>query len=43
MQPNLVPGVGHHLHLFGEGLDRVPGDEPGGLDAVAVEQLEQAW
>ena len=42
MQPDLVAGIGHHLHLLGEGLDRVAGDEPGGAQAVVVEHLEQA-
>jgi peptidoglycan-N-acetylglucosamine deacetylase len=37
-----VPGVDHHLRLLGEGLDRVPGDEPRRLQAVLVEQLQEA-
>jgi hypothetical protein len=37
-----VAGVGDRLHLLGEGLDRVRRDEPGGLDAEALEQAQQA-
>src|SRR5687768_5550367 len=40
VKTDLMPGISHHLHLPGKGLDRVAGDEPGGADAVFVEQLE---
>ena len=36
------PAVDDHLRLLGERLDRVAGDEPGRLEPVLVEQLEQA-
>ena len=39
---DLVPGRGDSLHLLGEGLDRVAGDESGRLDAEALKQLQQA-
>ena len=42
MDPDLVAGIGHRLHLVRKGLDRVAGDEPRGFDAPAAEQLEQA-
>jgi len=42
VQPNLVPGVGDHSALFGESLERVAGDEPGGLDVVPLEHLEKS-
>src|SRR3954454_4288287 len=42
VHPDLVAGVRHRPHLLGEGLGRVAGDEPGGLDPEALEQPEQA-
>ena len=39
---DLVAGVHDHLRLLGEGLDRVARDEPGRLQAVLVEQLQEA-
>ena len=39
---DFVTGVGHGLHLLGEGFHRVARDEPGGTQAIAFEQLEQA-
>src|SRR5215208_6428956 len=41
VETDLVPGVSHHLHLPGEGLDRVARDEPGGAETVFIEHLEQ--
>ena len=41
VHPDLVAGVGHHAALVGEGLGGVAGDEPGGADAEAPEQLHQ--
>jgi hypothetical protein len=38
---DLVAALDHHPGLLGEGLDRVAGDEPRRLDAVALEQLQQ--
>jgi len=38
---DLMAGVGHRLHLAPEGLDRVPGDEPCGLDAEPLEQFQK--
>src|SRR5207302_1977895 len=35
-------GVDDHLRLLGEGLDRVAGDEPGRLQALTLEQLQEA-
>ncbi len=32
-----MSGVSYHGTLFGEGLERVPWDEPSGLDIVLVE------
>ena len=40
---HLMSGLGHRRHLFGEGLDGVPRDEPGSFDAEALEELEQSW
>ena len=34
--------LNNHLHLLGEGLNRVSGRKPGRLDVVLSEQLEQA-
>ena len=39
---DLVAGLGDRLHLLGEGLDRMRRDEPGGLDAEALEQAQKA-
>jgi hypothetical protein len=39
---DLMALVGHGLHVLGERLDRVAGDEPRRRDVVLVEQLEQA-
>ena len=39
---DLVAGVDDHLRLLGEGLDRVAGDEPGRLQALTLEQLQEA-
>jgi len=36
-----MSGVSYHGTFFGEGLERVPGYEPSGLDVVLVEQLEK--
>jgi len=41
MQSNLMSSIGNHATFFGEGLERVAGDEPGGLDVVLVEHLQQ--
>jgi hypothetical protein len=38
---DFVARVHHGLHLLGKGLGRVARNEPGGLQAVFVEQLEQ--
>ena len=40
---DLVPCLHHHGRLFREGFDRVAGDEPRGLDAKALEQIDQPW
>jgi hypothetical protein len=42
VHPDLVSGIHDHLRLLGEGLDRVAGNEPRGLEVVLVEELEQA-
>ena len=39
---DFVAGVGHGLHLLGEGFHRVARDKPSGAQAVAFEQFEQA-
>lgn len=39
---DLVARLDDHAGLLGEGLHRVTGDEPGGAQVVAAEQLEQA-
>jgi hypothetical protein len=36
-----VAGIGDLLHLLGEGLDRVAGNEEGGLEIVFPEQPQQ--
>ncbi len=41
MDADLVPGVGDGLHLGREGLDRMSGDEPGGLDPEPFEHPQQ--
>src|SRR5262245_44805903 len=38
---DLVASIGHRLHLLGEGLDRMPRDEPSGFYAYPLEHLEQ--
>src|SRR5215467_4637548 len=38
---DLVSGIRDGLHLGRKGLDRVAGNEPGGLDAEPLKQLEQ--
>src|SRR5271163_3225277 len=38
---DLVAGVGDLLHLVGEGLDRMAGDEPRCLDAQSVKHLDE--
>jgi hypothetical protein len=43
MNADLVAGVGDHLHLLGECLDRVAGDEPRRGHVVPVEEPEQPW
>src|SRR5258708_15881139 len=42
MNADLVARVRNRLHLLGESLDRVAGDEPSSLDAEPIEQLQQA-
>jgi len=39
---NLVARVNDHAALFREGLEAVSGNEPGSLDLILVEHLEQA-
>jgi hypothetical protein len=41
MHADLVPGLGHLLHLLRESLDRMPGDEPSRLDAPAFEEIQE--
>lgn len=41
MSADLVPGVDDHLHLLGEGLDGVTGDEPGGLHIALLEEVQE--
>ncbi len=41
MNSDLMTGLGHGLHLFGKGFDRVAGDKPGGLEAVALEEPQE--
>src|SRR4051812_38200128 len=38
---NFVTRLHYHGSLFRESFDRMPGDEPGGLDAEALEQVDQ--
>src|ERR1700728_4388904 len=42
VNPDLVTGLSDGFHLLREGLDRVAGNEPGGFDPEAFEQLQQA-
>lgn len=42
VQANLVAGVSDGLHVLGEGLEAVAGDEPRRLDIILAEELEQA-
>jgi hypothetical protein len=42
VQTDFVPGVGDHATFFGEGFERVAGDEPSCFDVVAFEHCEQA-
>src|SRR4051794_34993102 len=42
VETDLMAGLGHHRHFLGERLDGVAGDEPGRLDAMPLEQLQQA-
>ena len=39
--PHLMPSVADHGTFFGKRVKRVPRYEPGGLDVVFVEELEQ--
>ena len=42
VKSDLVAGITDHGTLFGEGLETVPWDEPGGFDAVFLEEFEEA-
>jgi hypothetical protein len=42
VQSDLMACVGDHAALFRESLERVAGDEPGGLDVVLFKHLEQS-
>src|SRR6266851_1178027 len=42
MCADFVTGCDDHASLVGKGFDGVPRDEPGGLEAMLVKELEQA-
>jgi hypothetical protein len=42
MQTNLMARIGYHTAFFGESLEGVAGDEPGGFDVVFGEHFEHA-
>ena len=42
MHPNLMACLSDSFHLFRECLDRMAGNEPGGLDAQPLKHLQQS-
>jgi hypothetical protein len=41
VQANLVTGVANHGAFFGEGFERVAGNEPRGFNFVLVEEFQE--